>query len=76
MIDAFTEDIQDRFGVLPLRIPRGASMSSHLCSFALRTALPSSLVGRCSHDYYEHSVTLGLAARGLIPRSSLSYVRA
>ncbi len=51
-------------------------MSSHLCPFALWTALPSSLVGRDSHDYYEHSVTLGLAPRGLIPRSSLSYVRA
>jgi hypothetical protein len=51
-------------------------MSRHLCPFALRTALPSSLVGRDSHDYYEHSVTLGLAPRGLIPRSSLLHVRA
>jgi hypothetical protein len=33
-------------------------MSSHLCPFALWTAFPSSLVGRCSHDYYEHSVIL------------------
>jgi hypothetical protein len=31
---------------------------------------------RRSHDYYGHSVTLGLAPRRLIPRSSLSYVRA
>jgi hypothetical protein len=31
-----------------LRIPRGSSMSRHLCPFALRTALPSSLVGRDS----------------------------
>jgi hypothetical protein len=51
-------------------------MSSHLCPFALWTALPPSLVGRYSHDYYGHSVTLGLAPRGLIPRSSLLYVRA
>ena len=51
-------------------------MSSHLCPFALWTALPSPSVGRDSHDYYGHSVTLGLAPRGLIPRSSLSYVRA
>jgi hypothetical protein len=27
-----------------------------------------------SHDYYEHSVTPGLATRGLIPRSSLLHV--
>ena len=72
---AFTEDIQDRFGALHYAyLP--ASISSHLCPFALWTALPSSLVGRCSHDYYGHSVTLGLAPRGLIPRSSLLYVRA
>ena len=51
-------------------------MSSHLRPFALRTALPSPLVGRYSHDYYGHSVTLGLSPRRLIPRSSLSYVRA
>jgi hypothetical protein len=42
----------------------------------LWTALPSPLVGRCSHDYYGHSVTLGLAPGGSIPRSSLSYVQA
>ena len=48
----------------------------HLAPFALRTAFPSSLVGRDSHDYYEHSVALGLAPRGLIPRSSLLHVRA
>ena len=51
-------------------------MSSHLCPFALWTAFPSSLVGRDFHDYYEHSLTLELAPQGLIPRSSLSYVRA
>ena len=51
-------------------------MSSHLDPFALRTALPSSPVGRYSHDYYGSAVTLGLAPRRLIPRSSLSYVRA
>jgi hypothetical protein len=33
----------------------------HLCPFALRAAFPLSLVGRDSHDYYEHSVTVGLA---------------
>jgi hypothetical protein len=37
-------------------------MSSYLCPFALWTALPSSLVGRYSHDYYEHSVILGARA--------------
>ncbi len=36
-------------------------MSSHLCPFALWTAFPSSLVRRESHDYYGHSVTIGLA---------------
>ena len=38
-------------------------MSSHLCPFALWTAFPSSLVGRCFHDYYGHSVAMGLAPR-------------
>ena len=38
-------------------------MSRHLCPFALRTALPSPLVRRESHDYYGHSVTMGLAPR-------------
>ncbi len=42
-------------------------MSSHLCPFALRTALPSSLVGRCSHDYYGHSVTPGARAPRVDP---------
>jgi hypothetical protein len=43
-------------------------MSSHLCPFALWTALPSSLVGRCSHDYYGHSVTSArLAPREVDP---------
>ena len=31
-------------------------MSGHLAPFALRTALPSSLVGRGSDDYYGASV--------------------
>jgi hypothetical protein len=51
-------------------------MSSHLCPFALWTAFPPSVVGRYSHDYYGYSVTLGLAPRGSIQRSSLLYVRA
>ena len=38
-------------------------MPGRLCPFALWTALPSSLVRRESHDYYGHSVTLGLAPR-------------
>jgi hypothetical protein len=33
----------------------------HLVPFALRTAFPSSLAGRYSRDYYETSVTMGLA---------------
>ena len=32
-----------------------------LCPFALHAAFPRSLVGRHPHDYYGHSVTLGLA---------------
>jgi len=46
-----------------LRIPPGHQTSSHLCPFALWTALPSPLVGRDSHDYYGHSVAIGLAPR-------------
>jgi hypothetical protein len=49
--------------VVELRISRPSQLltSSHLCSFALRVAFPRSLVGRYSHDYYEHSVIIGLA---------------
>jgi hypothetical protein len=49
-------------------------MSDHLASFALRTAFPSSLVRRYSHDYYEASVTWPARACQVIPRSSLPYV--
>jgi len=44
-----------------LRIPRGRRASGRLGSFALWTGLPSSLVGRCSHDYCGPSVAMGLA---------------
>ena len=37
--------------------------SRHLCSFALWTDRLSAMVGRDTHDSYEHSVTLGVAAR-------------
>jgi hypothetical protein len=37
--------------------------SSHLFSFALQAAFPLSLAGRDSRDYYENSVTIGLAPR-------------
>ena len=37
------------------------NVSDHLAPLALRTAFPSSLVGRYSHDYYEASVAIGLA---------------
>ena len=36
-------------------------MSDHLAPLALYPALPDSLVGRYSHDYYGASVTIGLA---------------
>jgi hypothetical protein len=39
------------------------STPSHLFSFALQAAFPLSLAGRDSRDYYENSVTLGLAPR-------------
>ena len=34
-----------------------------LCPFALWSAFPTAVVGRDAHDYYGHSVTLGLAPR-------------
>src|SRR5262249_26167735 len=43
------------------RMPPGRQASSHLAPFALRTAFPSPLVRRYSHDYYEACVALGLA---------------
>jgi len=59
--------------VSAVRISRTSCVltSGYLCHFALWTAFPFSLVGRLhslfpwrrfySHDYYWHSVTLGLA---------------
>ena len=44
-----------------LRIPPGPRTSGHLAPFALRTALPSPLLRRDSHDYYGACVTIGLA---------------
>jgi hypothetical protein len=41
----------------------------HLCSFPLWSAFPTALVRRHTHEYYEHSVTLGLAPRRAIPHS-------
>jgi hypothetical protein len=38
-------------------------VSDHLCPFALWTALPSSLAGCDSGDYYGHCVAIGLAPR-------------
>ena len=46
------------------RISRTSQMLGirHLCHFPLCTALPCALVGRDSHEYYWHSVTMGLAS--------------
>ena len=60
---AVTNDVQDRYGVSHLAYLTVAGHLGHLCSFALYAALPRALVGRDSHDYYEHSVTVGLAPR-------------
>ncbi len=52
--------------VVAVRISRTSQFAVHrgyLCSFALCAVLPRALVGRHSHDYYEHSVTVGLAPR-------------
>jgi hypothetical protein len=44
------------------RVPHRAWASDHLCHFPLCTALPCALVGRDSHEYSWHSVTLGVAS--------------
>jgi hypothetical protein len=44
------------------RVPHRFWVCRHLCHFPLCTALPCPLVGRHSHEYYWHSVTLGLAS--------------
>ena len=45
------------------------SIASTCAPSPLRAAFPLSLVGRDSHDYYEHSVTVGLRGRppGAVP---------
>ena len=45
---AFTEDTQYRFGVLHFAYLLVLLVSDHLCPFALLSAFPSSLTGRCS----------------------------
>ena len=42
-------------------MPPIAGHLDHLCPFALWPAFPTPLVGRDPHDYYGHSVALGLA---------------
>ena len=44
-------------------MPPLVGVSGHLSPFALSTAFPCSLDGRHTVDYYEDSVTLGLAPR-------------
>src|SRR5205823_8887651 len=44
------------------RVPHRLWACDHLCHFPLCTALPCALVGRHAHEYYWHSVTLGLAS--------------
>ena len=43
------------------RVPYGDFASDHLCPFALWTTFSSALVARYFHDYYGHSVPMGLA---------------
>jgi len=45
------------YAYLPARV-----ILNHLAPFALRAAFPPSLAGRYSRDYYEASVTMGLAS--------------
>ena len=44
-----------------VRISRTVLSMTHLFSFTLRVAFPLSGTGRYSRDYYENSVTIGLA---------------
>src|SRR5882724_3143481 len=62
----FPSPLERRPGLLwrsASRVPHSAWSSGHLCHFPLYTALPCALVGRDSHEYYWHSVTLELALR-------------
>ena len=62
---AFSENLERESVLLrrsASRVPHSSRLSSHLCPFPLCTALPCALVGRDSHEYYEHSVILGLAS--------------
>src|SRR5215831_13803397 len=44
------------------RVPHRRWTCDHLCHFPLCTALTCALVGRDAHEYYWHSVTVGLAS--------------
>jgi hypothetical protein len=54
-------DLQQGFGSLHYAYLTIPDDLRRLCHFALRAAFPLSLVDRYSHDYYWHSVTLGLS---------------
>ena len=58
-----TYDAQNGFGAPHLACLPWWVASGHLSPFALDTAFPCSLDGRNTADYYEDSVTLGLAPR-------------
>ena len=58
---AVTHDVQHRCGVPHHAYLPDLPDIGHLVPFALRAAFPPSLAGRYSRDYYEASVTIGLA---------------
>ena len=60
--ELFPSDEQYCFGYLVSYLPYSSSSSDYLSPFALCMALPCSLVGRNSHDYYGDSVTIGLSS--------------
>jgi hypothetical protein len=64
MVNPVASRLQVTLSATPaLRISRTSWLlnADHLCPFALRTTFSSSLVGRYSHDYYEHSVSVEVA---------------
>jgi hypothetical protein len=64
VVNLVASRLQVTLSVTPaLRISRTSWLpnADHLCPLALRTTFSSSLVGRDSHDYYEHSVSVEVA---------------
>jgi len=71
---AFPDDVQHRFGTLHYAYLPSLDIVITCAPLPCAPAFPGSSAGRCSRDYYGHSVAIGLAPRRRSRGTSSSYV--